>query len=1255
MCGIAGIFSKASPVCASVLAPSLQAMRHRGPDDEGVLVIDSDSGAAFPLGGDDTPMELGLRHWREAEDVRGRVILGHRRLSILDLSPRGHQPMQSADGKCWITFNGEIYNYVELREELRALGHEFKTGTDTEVILHSWQQWGKTCLSRFNGDWAFCIADLRKAEPELFLARDRYGIKPLFFADTSEAFWFASEAKCLVGHAVPFKPREQAVVRFLFGGELPAGDGPDTFFEGIEQLPPGHAISITAAGREQVPWYNLRRASRKIEAPDERAAVGQMVQQVHEAVRLRLRADVPVGSCLSGGVDSSSIVGTMRNLLDAGQAGELHTFSAVYKTKGNYNESEWIKQAVSHSRSQPHYTFPDEAPLEEMFDRMVWHQDEPFQTASIFAQWCVMKEARTQGVTVLLDGQAADELLGGYQPGTCQERFLEWISGGKWMVFFREWVLRKFATRLSWLAVIRELCQMLVRGATGALWVDKERFHFAWLADETALKPEVIESFFDSSPAVTLEDAKQDRAATLSKLAQNGQKLSSWTERLEYVRNKRKSCERSLKTRGPVPAVAGCGALEIESGQPSKKKTLHDWLDEERRLLKKLAAKKRHIADNRQKLRFLNKQINSIEADAMSGCRLGNAAISMPMRARWTAAINRIHGSPRHNLRDYLLTQTSKTSLPHLLRFEDRNSMAFSIEARVPFTDHRLVEWCFSHANELKIHRGWTKWVLREAMAGRAPASLLWRRDKTGFETPDITMARRVIEHRKKSPDQSEFLLKYLDAEKMKRVTARLENGKATRDDARLVWRWLVLDSWHEQFTKAGSQFASSAAGDRAAAEQPQSPVTETPAVGSKHLAGMPAKPPDKKRICIVAFSPCAEDARVLRQARSLSEHYQVTLAGFGPSPFAASNSTNIEWFELDLDDSHRVISLSKQAWRLRLSGLFPRMLEDYLFEFGHYRHAWHLIQARNFDLIYCNDIDTVPLGVVANRDDPKCKFILDLHEYPTREMESKSGDEAREWRRVRKPLVTGLMRHYAPKAHGAVTVTSTFVPLFQREFGIEPLVVCNAPDYCELPPARPAEDGKIHLIHHGGCLPLRKLEDMIYLTGMLDERFVLHMMLTLGPPDYLEFLKREAAKLRPGRVVFEPPVAPEDIAATISRYDIGIFLLQPDVFNYEHALPNKFFDFIAAGLGVAIGPSPGMAVITREHGLGWISDDFELDTFAAMLNQLTAEEIAQKRAAADKARRVLNAGVEMGKLRGLVHQVLHGKPLEKEAPASLD
>lgn len=746
MCGIAGILSKKQPINASVLTPALTRMRHRGPDDEGFLVIDPASGQATPLAGLDTPAELALPLWSESLDKHGLIVLGHRRLSILDLSPRAHQPMPSTDGKYWIVFNGEIYNYLELREELKNAGHAFSTGSDTEVILHAWQQWGEECLHRFNGDWALCIADMSGRQSELFLARDRYGVKPLFFTDNAEAFWFASEAKSLIGTAVPFLPREQAVLRFLQTGELPAAHGSDTFFEGIQQLPPGHTMRVTSQGITQSRWYDLRSAASAIEAPDEATALKEMAAQVDRAVRLRLRADVPVGSCLSGGVDSSSIVGTMRQQLDTAGPSALHTFSAVYRELGPFNESEWIKQVVTHSKTEPHETFPDEQPLGEMFEKMVWHQDEPFGTASIFAQWCVMKEAKSLGVVVILDGQAADELLGGYQPGTYQEHLLEKLSSGRKMEFVCDWIRRKRATGLSWATLLRELTQILVHGSTGMLWLKGDQLNPRERMQSLAFRSEIASDLCPKS--------QSDETELRSKLTADKAKLAK--------------LKIQLRQQPDDPVWPG-----------------------------RIAKKETQINATRRKLALL--------PPASLGARL------LCWHECLRVALARLHGNPRHDLREYLLAQTTTTSLAHLLRFEDRNSMAFSVEARVPFTDFQLVEWAFTRGNHFKIHHGWTKWILRMAMEGRAPASILWRKDKTGFETPDVTMARRLMEQTGLCPEDSRYLQRYLDPELMRVKCERIRNGTGDRADGRLVWRWLVLDAWYRLFTQATASTISSA------------------------------------------------------------------------------------------------------------------------------------------------------------------------------------------------------------------------------------------------------------------------------------------------------------------------------------------------------------------------------------------------------------------------------------------------------------
>jgi asparagine synthase (glutamine-hydrolysing) len=516
------------------------------------------------------------------------------------------------------------------------------------------------------------------------------------------------------------------VLKFLAIGALPPGDGAKTFFEGIEQLPPGHLMRVTQDASERSAWYDLRKAAEPQKELPEDEAIRALGEGVTRAVKLRLRADVPVGSCLSGGVDSTSIVGTMTTLLKP-EGGAVHAFSAVYRQKGSFNEADWIHDAVKHSGATPHETYPDEQPLAEVFDRMVWHQDEPFQTASIFAQWCVMQEARARGVVVMLDGQAADELFGGYQPGTYQEQFLEWLGRGRRVHFVREWIARKRATDLPWSTLWKELKLILHSGSVGTY----------------------------EAPRPLGEMAAHYRAIGLN--AESAAALAP-----DPVRLRAKLAE------------------ELEKRE--KLATRSQRAPEDEELRERVRAKDVQVLSLRQKL-----------------ARFDTGSKWQALRVAW----GRIRGKISHDFRAYLVRQTLNESLPNLLRFEDRNSMAHSIEARVPFTDFELVEWAFRHANRVKIRDGWTKWVLRKAMHGRAPEHILWRRDKVGFEAPDAAMARLLVQQRGDQLVENAFLREFLDPATMRELVGRVREGQANRDEARVVWRWLVLESWHRQCAAA--------------------------------------------------------------------------------------------------------------------------------------------------------------------------------------------------------------------------------------------------------------------------------------------------------------------------------------------------------------------------------------------------------------------------------------------------------------------
>ena len=394
------------------------------------------------------------------------------------------------------------------------------------------------------------------------------------------------------------------------------------------------------------------------------------------------------------------------------------------------------------------------------------------------------------------------------------------------------------------------------------------------------------------------------------------------------------------------------------------------------------------------------------------------------------------------------------------------------------------------------------------------------------------------------------------------------------------------------------------------------------------------------EHILILAFSPVERDARVLRQARYLGEKFRVTLAGFGPDPFRHAPLPNVTWFEIDTNGTVSRHYKTIQLIAANLCRISPWFLTLYYNQIPYWRYGWHLAQSARFRVIYCNDADTMPIGLAAARANRGAKIILDLHEYATREMA-----DGFHWTWERKPVVTSILKCMARHANGTVTVADSFAPLMKKEFKMRtPVVVHNAPELTPLPPRAARTDDKIHLIHHGGAARSRQLERMIHAVAKADKRFVLHLMLT-GGPDYIADLKKIAADVCADRVVFEPAVKPGEIVNAISGYDMGVYILPPHSFNDLHAMPNKFFDFIGAGLAVAVAPSVNMAKITQENHIGWVADDFEAESFAKLLNTITLDQIETRHAASLKLRETINAKAEMTKLVELVQRIAARKP----------
>jgi len=416
MCGIAGIFSLQEKISPQWIKTMAERIRHRGPDDEGYLGIDTRAGKVTQWGGKDS--KVTLPSIDSVKDSNINLFLGHRRLSILDISPAGHQPMANSDKTLWIIYNGEIYNYLELKKELESHGYAFSTGTDTEVLLAAYQQWGDRVLEKLDGMWSFVIYDKRKNR--LFGARDRFGVKPFYYYNKGPFFAFASEIKALVH--LPFYKRElnnDALFDFLmYGFEERNEQG---VFKDIFELQPAFSfyLDLKTGEFEKQQYYQLEYEpgwERKVEKNMDKVST-RVKELIFDSVKKRLQADVPIGSCLSGGIDSSTIVCAINNFISEEpitQIGDRQkVFTASYEVE-SIDESKWASLVVNQTKTDWFQTYPTAEELYKDLEDLVYIQDIPFSSTSLYAQYRVMKLASEQHMKVMLDGQGGDELFTGY-------------------------------------------------------------------------------------------------------------------------------------------------------------------------------------------------------------------------------------------------------------------------------------------------------------------------------------------------------------------------------------------------------------------------------------------------------------------------------------------------------------------------------------------------------------------------------------------------------------------------------------------------------------------------------------------------------------------------------------------------------------------------------------------------------------------------------------------------------------------------
>jgi asparagine synthase (glutamine-hydrolysing) len=622
MCGIAGIVRTGTRIVEEKELRNMQnVLLHRGPDDRGVF-IENDSA-----------------------DAQGfRVGLAHCRLSILDLSNAGHQPMIDGDGRAVIVHNGEIYNHEELRIQLEAKGHVFRSRTDTEVLLAAYLEWGLSCVEHFNGMFAFAIWDREKKK--LFCARDRLGIKPFYYHYDGKQLIFSSEIKAILACTGDHpKQNDQVTLDFLKTGLLDHTD--ETFFQGITRLPAGEYLILDDNGLRLQRYWDFEISDSLARSGVSEEDKTRFRNLLTSAVALRLRGDVRVGSCLSGGIDSASIV----CLIDALIAPELKknigdcqkAFSAIFRFPG-LDERPYISEVIKSTGAQPAFVEPTAEGFMEELDQLLWHQEEPFANSSVYAQRCVFRKASESGIKVMLDGQGADEQLCGYR---------------KFSYFF----LLELGKRRQYLRLIQE----------GLLFLKNFRYY-----------------------------RDMDLKHGLRYFGHLGQSRS--------LREVTRAPEKDGGKSGPMIGYSGSLAQRIK-------------LD------------------------------------------------------------------------------LTRYSLPVLLRYEDKNSMAFSIESRVPYLDFRFVEFVAGLPFGMKLRHGWSKYILRMAMNGIIPDVVRLRKDKLAFDTPqDLWIRTHWRDAFIKAYSVDGLLQRFLNGKKLLDEFGAYLNRKSMLS-GNFFFRSFILQRWAERFS----------------------------------------------------------------------------------------------------------------------------------------------------------------------------------------------------------------------------------------------------------------------------------------------------------------------------------------------------------------------------------------------------------------------------------------------------------------------
>ena len=621
MCGIAGLYNTKKTIDHDLFDRMVDIIEYRGPDGRGTY-----------YGCDD------------------RLALGHRRLAIIEPNDTGAQPFLYQD-RYIIVFNGEIYNYIELREELAEHGIQVFTKTDTEVLVAAYACWREKCVDHFNGMWAFAIYD--EKERSIFCSRDRFGVKPFYYYLNDELFAFGSEIKqffCL--DELHPKANRETLLRYLMLGEFDYSE--QTMFADIMQILPGQNLlyDIEKGELTKYKYHSLREVAEKNKGF--KTDCEDFRRLFTNSVKLRLRADVPVGYCLSGGLDSSSIVCCADRILKNNDSVSQHAISSCFEDKA-YDEQEYIDEVIRKTSVQSHKVFPDINSVLDETDKIIYHMDEPFGSTSIYSQWNVFREAKRNGLTVMLDGQGADEQLAGY-------------------TFFYSVRFTELIKKFHWIKLIREM----------SIYLRIRAIH----DKDVRISDIFLSSLFAALPIP-----------------------------------------------GPIRVLIRC-----------------------------LREKNHNSFFSKQQIKEVYKNRRDYDVG---------------------------------NTREYIFSSIY-CGMQALLHYEDRDSMAFSIESRVPFLDYQLVERIFSMPFDSKIHDGITKAVLREGLNGILPDKIRNRYSKLGFASPEDKWMNENPDVIEKELEQAcEYLSPLLEKEQVLAWYNRM--GIVQRGNP-IIWRIICAGRWVKVF-----------------------------------------------------------------------------------------------------------------------------------------------------------------------------------------------------------------------------------------------------------------------------------------------------------------------------------------------------------------------------------------------------------------------------------------------------------------------